>query len=1290
MPEEYNQIVFLLLLFLSIIFLSVFVLFSNPKEGFNIALPTNVNFNGVNIQNWKVTSDGRLIDPAGQGYSIDLYTGNLWQENSAKELKYINMTLQSDGTIRNAVNQKVGTIATNGVITTWTPSVSATVPTGSRAPAKTTTSITPPKYDVIKDSVYRYLCEFDISGLVYARYNGSSTFTYTNGKVTTDYNLYNAMTGSGNQRALTNNVVSGNKLKEIDANSDSMKLLPYGGGKSYGAKLYKNIVINTLGEVTKKTPTTFSTIRGSPQCKIRLTELQLGDNNAGYTLFSVARYCNNKDFDSNSSPNNFNRIITSSDKHIVTENPLNNNYAAGFCAGVGLNKGKSGISYHNNRYVTDNAPTTEPSTVDLNWVLSVDLPNKHRSNGVDLSKYSNASDNILPPIGINTKSGNESYFELADVIIFKSKLSLFHIVNIEAKLAAQYGINKDARLNPTGPVVNGLKIYQINNLTIVSNNIVMPPSSIKGADGNNYTYIVIPSTYNGNSTDYLRISLYSTTAHKFTLHYATIGCGFQSTATPSTPAGSEKFGDTHRGTIGGTPGSPDKIESVLPQTPPKEYVFKWDTKAATSQFFAPGVGSPPGPTPANGYSNGSLKNTKIYKFQDGYNADTSLTTAPNTLTLVDVGNDGTSTTRTVSVGNISRTAGAGSVFTYDNTKTRFGYGGNSGALIIAFKENKSTNTENFQNIEALTAIQPGLAADPAGEYVSGVIDDSIYYDPTDDFDGPMNTDGYNTLNPQVFQDINPGLDYSIDQAALIAQRTLDQIDANNYATYVSNANAYNQAYVNGDEIDQYIRNNSLSDSLFTRLKASDYVPGNNTWYDIFNSNGVDYYAASIYTSTGLANPLPTVTNGTKTFQVIRGTIDTKIIITANAIPNPYPSISDSGYTLFHIARYTSSDPTRRGRIMDGTSDDWASGFKDGKAGVAWYNEWLNNSGDGEATPSPDSSINSTTNWVLSVSYSDSAAAYYRANGKSYYDTGNCIKYLPAFGINYRGQMDDSSDFEIAEIIIFQTRLTDTQIRYIEVKLAEKYGITLPTPEGFPVITAPGATAASSVDAIEGYINSNNLIPNLYARFKASEYTSGINWPSRGTSSNAIVSGTLNKSTNSGNGASNSFSTVTGTTSTKINYTTAIINNNGYTLFHVARYNGGTKGRIFDGAISNWLSGFWGGKPGVAFYNDWVGGTDYGPNPSPLSSQSNWVISVSYANSSNVYYRCNGRTFSNAVGSRYYNSLPILTTNNGSAGTNEPSDFEIADVIIFNTKLSDPQIVDIEGRLSNMYGISLSS
>ena len=65
--------------------------------------------------------------------------------------------------------------------------------------------------------------------------------------------------------------------------------------------------------------------------------------------------------------------------------------------------------------------------------------------------------------------------------------------------------------------------------------------------------------------------------------------------------------------------------------------------------------------------------------------------------------------------------------------------------------------------------------------------------------------------------------------------------------------------------------------------------------------------------------------------------------------------------------------------------------------------------------------------------------------------------------------------------------------------------------------------------------------------------------------------------------------------------------NTYTLFHVASYTGGTNGRIFDGVDSNWLSGFWGGRSGVAYHGEWI--TTYKIN----NFKNNVVISTDQKN-----------------------------------------------------------------------------
>lgn len=61
----------------------------------------------------------------------------------------------------------------------------------------------------------------------------------------------------------------------------------------------------------------------------------------------------------------------------------------------------------------------------------------------------------------------------------------------------------------------------------------------------------------------------------------------------------------------------------------------------------------------------------------------------------------------------------------------------------------------------------------------------------------------------------------------------------------------------------------------------------------------------------------------------------------------------------------------------------------------------------------------------------------------------------------------------------------------------------------------------------------------------------------------------------------------------------------YTLFHVAKYNGEAKGRIFDGMDSNYLSGFWAGRNGGVAHRDGTGWITH-----PYTEDNNdWIIST---------------------------------------------------------------------------------
>jgi hypothetical protein len=131
--------------------------------------------------------------------------------------------------------------------------------------------------------------------------------------------------------------------------------------------------------------------------------------------------------------------------------------------------------------------------------------------------------------------------------------------------------------------------------------------------------------------------------------------------------------------------------------------------------------------------------------------------------------------------------------------------------------------------------------------------------------------------------------------------------------------------------------------------------------------------------------------------------------------------------------------------------------------------------------------------------------------------------------------------------------------------------------------------------------------------------------------------------------------------------------NAYTMFYVARYDGPTKRRIFDGVDNNWLSGFWGGKTGVAHHKGWLtqGATSvHGPHA--------WVIATDAPNKF--------RTFGEdrVINKDVYNSTSQITVNMGANYEGESSDWAIKEVIFYNRLLNLNEIARVEAYLIKKY------
>lgn len=132
-------------------------------------------------------------------------------------------------------------------------------------------------------------------------------------------------------------------------------------------------------------------------------------------------------------------------------------------------------------------------------------------------------------------------------------------------------------------------------------------------------------------------------------------------------------------------------------------------------------------------------------------------------------------------------------------------------------------------------------------------------------------------------------------------------------------------------------------------------------------------------------------------------------------------IVTGSYTLFHLTRYNNGT---EGRIFQGITNNWLSGFWSGRAGVAHHDSWVTGTTDLHGT-----------DWVLSTDQN----YLYRSNGVQR-GTGSSGS-APQIGLNY-GAYNEYSAWQCAEVIVFNRHLTSAEYTKVEQYLSFKYGIAL--------------------------------------------------------------------------------------------------------------------------------------------------------------------------------------------------------------------------------------------------------
>jgi hypothetical protein len=180
---------------------------------------------------------------------------------------------------------------------------------------------------------------------------------------------------------------------------------------------------------------------------------------------------------------------------------------------------------------------------------------------------------------------------------------------------------------------------------------------------------------------------------------------------------------------------------------------------------------------------------------------------------------------------------------------------------------------------------------------------------------------------------------------------------------------------------------------------------------------------------------------------------------------------------------------------------------------------------------------------------------------------------------------------------------------------------------------------------------------------------GTSWQDiYGTYHATTTRGTITSAITTGNGASKSFTAISGNTGAGLRFPDGILPST-YTLFHVTRTTGGTRSRIVTGSNNNWLSGHWGGGSGIAYHEGWLTGQ-------PDLHGNNWF----YSTDQNSLYRSNGVTRGSSGGSASTN----LSVNYGSYA--EYSDWSLSFLAVYTGTMSATDYGTVEAWIANRFGI----
>ena len=411
---------------------------------------------------------------------------------------------------------------------------------------------------------------------------------------------------------------------------------------------------------------------------------------------------------------------------------------------------------------------------------------------------------------------------------------------------------------------------------------------------------------------------------------------------------------------------------------------------------------------------------------------------------------------------------------------------------------------------------------------------------------------------------------------------------------------------------------------------------NNQWNDL---SGTGNHATSTRGTISVSN-ISSISGVGGLSYLVGGTSDGIYFPTA-ILPNDY--------TLFHVARYNGISQQR---IVTASNTNWLSGhYSSTNTGVAFHNNWITTTG-----------ISSHgSNWVLSTDQN----SLYRSGQSNRTIAGPGTPSFGNLGVNvWTGEL---SDWAIANITVYNRTLPSNQYLAIEDYLASRYDLPFPIQDGLVCSLCANDFISGGTTWIDRTGLSNNFTLSA-----STVYGTSANVPCMRASG---ATGNLTRTTTTPFGKYTTFVMMAQLSNYTTNYRTLL--------------RGGDHHLIINSGTNN--IGFWDNGNATGFIP-----CDTNVNASTLSnaySQFNmWVVCCStvspyfqfYYNPSNVPLTPTGQIATNA-NAAIKEGISYI----GSLGADQYFG-NIAQVMQYNRKLSDQELVEIYNRYVNFYGFNTAA